>query len=207
MIGKFITIDGIEGVGKSTQMTFVYKYLSNKNIKVCKTREPGGSIVGDKIRNLLLVTDLTMSADTELMLMFASRCEHITKTIKPALAQGEWVLSDRFSDASFAYQGNGRGIDMTRIKQLSNWVQQDFEPDLSFFLDAPVDIAMSRVNNRGNKDRFEVESIDFFERIRSGFLQIAKLNPHRVVLINANDNIDAVSYNIKTSLDNFLNDN
>ncbi len=204
MSGKFITIDGIEGVGKSTQITFIYDYLKSKNIKVCKTREPGGSFVGDKIRNLLLTKKLAISADTELMLMFASRCEHIIKTIKPALARGEWVLSDRFSDASFAYQGYGRGIDIVRIKQLSNWVAQGFEPDLSFFLDLPVDIAMSRINNRGNKDRFESEGVDFFARIRKGFLEIAKANPNRVVLINANDSIDIVSANIKTVLDNFL---
>ena len=144
--GKFITIDGVEGAGKSTQITFICDYLKAKGVNVILTREPGGTDVGEKIRTLLLSNSTgKMHADTELMLMFAARNEHIQNKIMPALKQGDWVLSDRFTDASYAYQGGGRGLDVERIAQLEQWVLQDFTPDMTLLLDVPVEIGMSRV--------------------------------------------------------------
>ena len=160
--GKFITIDGVEGAGKSTQITFICEYLQAKGVNDVLTREPGGTDLGEQIRELLLNTKTkSMHSDSELLLMFSARNEHIHNKIIPALNNGDWVLSDRFTDASYAYQGGGRGLDMQRIEQLEKWVLQDFTPDMTLLLDIPVEQGMERDKSRGKKDRIELENMDF----------------------------------------------
>lgn len=184
--GKFITIDGVEGAGKSTQIAFICQYLADKGIQVMLTREPGGTDLGEKIRTLLLSnTTQSMRAETELMLMFASRNEHVHEKIIPALQRGDWVLSDRFTDASYAYQGGGRGLDIGRIAQLENWTLQGFAPDLTLLLDLPVKHGMLRIETRGEKDRIERESVAFFERVRQAYIDRAEQHPQRIQLIDA----------------------
>ncbi len=184
--GKFITIDGVEGAGKSTQITFICDYLKAKGINVILTREPGGTDLGEKIRELLLSTSTkSMHSDSELLLMFAARNEHIHDKIIPALEQGDWVLSDRFTDASYAYQGGGRGLDIKRIEQLEKWVLQDFVPDMTLLLDIPVEQGMSRVESRGEKDRIELEAMDFFQRVRQAYIARSKKYPQRIKLIDS----------------------
>ncbi|SMN10842.1 Thymidylate kinase [uncultured Candidatus Thioglobus sp.] len=199
--GKFITIDGVEGAGKSTQINFICDYLKAKGINVVLTREPGGTDLGEKIRELLLNPDSNMHSDTELMLMFAARNEHIQHKILPTLAQGDWVLSDRFTDASYAYQGGGRGLDMTRIAQLEKWVLQNFTPDMTLLLDVPVEIGMKRIESRGVKDRIEQENTDFFNRVREAYITRSKQYPQRIKLIDASQTIEHSQQQIKTILE------
>jgi dTMP kinase len=200
--GKFITIDGVEGAGKSTQITFICDYLKAKGVKVILTREPGGTDVGEKIRTLLLSNSTgKMHADTELMLMFAARNEHIQNKIMPALKQGDWVLSDRFTDASYAYQGGGRGLDVERIAQLEQWVLQDFIPDMTLLLDVPVEIGMSRVESRGKKDRIELEATDFFNRVRQAYIDRSEQFPERIKLIDSSQTVEHTKQQIKVVLD------
>jgi dTMP kinase len=200
--GKFITIDGVEGAGKSTQITFICDYLKAKGVKVILTREPGGTDVGEKIRTLLLSNSTgKMHADTELMLMFAARNEHIQNKIMPALKRGDWVLSDRFTDASYAYQGGGRGLDVERIAQLEQWVLQDFIPDMTLLLDVPVEIGMSRVESRGKKDRIELEATDFFNRVRQAYIDRSEQFPERIKLIDSSQTVEHTKQQIKVILD------
>ncbi|HAD99584.1 MAG TPA: dTMP kinase [Gammaproteobacteria bacterium] len=200
--GKFITIDGVEGAGKSTQITFICDYLKAKGVNVILTREPGGTDVGEKIRTLLLSNSTgKMHADTELMLMFAARNEHIQNKIMPALKQGDWVLSDRFTDASYAYQGGGRGLDVERIAQLEQWVLQDFTPDMTLLLDVPVEIGMSRVESRGKKDRIELEATDFFNRVRQAYIDRSEQFPDRIKLIDSSQTVEHTKQQIKVILD------
>ncbi|TEU21353.1 MAG: dTMP kinase [Gammaproteobacteria bacterium] len=200
--GKFITIDGVEGAGKSTQIEFICEYLKAKGVNVILTREPGGTDVGEKIRTLLLSNSTgKMHADTELMLMFAARNEHIQNKIIPALEQGDWVLSDRFTDSSYAYQGGGRGLDMERIAQLESWVVQDFAPDMTLLLDVPVEIGMSRVESRGKKDRIEMEKMDFFDRVRQAYIARSEEFPNRIKLINSSQTIEHTTKQIGVILD------
>ncbi|NYT27215.1 MAG: dTMP kinase [Candidatus Thiodubiliella endoseptemdiera] len=199
--GKFITVDGVEGAGKSTQINFICEYLKDKGINVILTREPGGTEIGEKIRTMLLSNSTgKMHADTELMLMFAARNEHIQNKIIPVLAQGDWVLSDRFTDASYAYQGGGRGLDIERIAQLENWVLQDFTPDMTLLLDVSVHIGMQRVESRGTKDRIEQEDFDFFNRVRQAYIARAKQYPQRIKLIDAVQSVDDTSRQIQAIL-------
>jgi dTMP kinase len=184
--GKFITIDGVEGAGKSTQIKFICDYLEAKGINVVLTREPGGTDLGEKIRELLLSTQTkSMHSDSELLLMFAARNEHIHHKIIPALEKGDWVLSDRFTDASYAYQGGGRGLDIERIERLEHWVLKGFTPDMTLLLDIPVDLGMSRVESRGEKDRIELEELDFFERVRQAYIDRSEKYPQRIKLIDS----------------------
>jgi dTMP kinase len=184
--GKFITIDGVEGAGKSTQITFIYEYLQAKGVNVVLTREPGGTDLGEQIRELLLNTKTkSMHGDSELLLMFSARNEHIHNKIIPALNNGDWVLSDRFTDASYAYQGGGRGLDIKRIEQLEKWVLQDLTPDMTLLLDIPVAQGMERIKSRGKKDRIELEEIDFFERVRQAYIARSKKYPERIKLIDS----------------------
>jgi dTMP kinase len=200
--GKFITIDGVEGAGKSTQITFIRDYLQNKGINVLLTREPGGTELGEKIRAILLDTDTqSMHPDTELLLMFAARNEHIQRTIKPALERGDWVLSDRFTDASYAYQGGGRGVEMARISQLEKWTLQDFTPDMTLLLDVPIELGMARVESRGKKDRIELEAMDFFQRVRQIYQARSVQFPRRIKLINAAKTAENTSQQIQIILD------
>ena len=200
--GKFITIDGVEGAGKSTQIDLICSYLHRKGIEVVRTREPGGTDLGEKIRSLLLdVDNKEMHSDTELLLMFSSRNELIQNKIIPALDKGHWVVSDRFTDASFAYQGGGRMLDLDRISKLESWVLGEFQPDLTLLLDVSVDIGMARIEARAAKDRIELEERAFFERVRSVFIDRSKSYPERIKLIDASGSISEIHTKIKLFLD------
>ena len=200
--GKFITIDGVEGAGKSTQIDLICSYLHRKGIEVVRTREPGGTDIGEKIRSVLLdVDNKEMHSDTELLLMFSSRNELIQNKIIPALNVGKWVVSDRFTDASFAYQGGGRMLSLDRIAKLENWVLGSFKPDLTFLLDISVEIGMTRVEARNAKDRIEQEERAFFERVRSVFIERSKIYPDRIKLINAERSVDEIQTQIQSIIE------
>jgi len=172
--GKFITIEGSEGAGKSTNIQYIKDYLDEKKINFIATREPGGTPVAEKIRDLLLDKQNTsLCEDSELLLMFAARAQHLNELIIPALQAGKWVISDRFTDASYAYQGGGRGLSWRKIAQLEQWVQGDLRPDATILLDIPVEQGMERVRQRGAIDRFEQEQLSFFKRIREAYLKLA----------------------------------
>ena len=184
--GFFITLEGIEGVGKSTQVNYLAELFKQLDRTVTITREPGGTLVGEAIRNILLNSkDLDISIETELLMMFAARAQHLHQIIKPALARNEVVICDRFTDASFAYQGAGRGIPKEKIKLLENWVQGELHPDLTFLLDAPVETGLERAGKRSKPDRFESESLAFFNVVRQEYLKIAAEEPDRVIVIDA----------------------
>ena len=200
--GKFITVDGVEGAGKSTQIDLICSHLQQKGIDVVRTREPGGTDLGEKIRSLLLdVDNKEMHSDTELLLMFSSRNELIQNKIIPALNKGSWVVSDRFTDASFAYQGGGRMLDLDRISKLESWVLGEFQPNLTLFLDVSVDVGMKRVEARAAKDRIELEERAFFERVRSVFIDRSKSYPERIKLIDGSGSISEIHNKIKLFLD------
>lgn len=199
--GKFITLEGGEGVGKTTNMKYVQQLLESAGRSVVVTREPGGTGLAEKIRDILL--DRHGEAITpvaELLLMFAARSQHIAHVIEPALQRGQWVLCDRFTDATFAYQGGGRGMDMETIAWLEQCVQGELRPDLTLLLDAPVAIGMGRAQHRGDFDRFEQEQVEFFERVRQVYLQRARLNQHRFKIINAAQSLDCVQMNIAEAI-------
>jgi dTMP kinase len=182
--GRFITFEGIDGAGKSTQHARLIEHLKASGRRVVATREPGGTPLGEKLRSLLLSE--AMHLETEALLMFASRREHIAEVIEPALARGDWVVCDRFTDASIAYQGGGRGLSRTKLMQLAQWVQGDLTPDLTFVFDAPVELAMARVRaSTGDPDRFEREQGEFFRNVRAAYLEIAREQPQRVRLLDA----------------------
>lgn len=186
MAGKFITIEGGEGVGKTTNIDYIKAIMNDVGIDYIATREPGGTPLAETIRDLLLdAKQKSMSDDTELLLMFAARAQHLNELIRPALARGQWVLCDRFTDATYAYQGGGRGIDTDRIAQLENWVQGDLRPDVTLLLDVPVDIGMARAASRSEPDRFEQEKLAFFERVRATYLARAEADPVRYRVIDA----------------------
>ena len=205
MKGKFITVEGGEGAGKSSNLAFIRHQLEKAGIDVLFTREPGGTQLGEDLRELLLGHKHTgMSDDTELLLMFAARAEHLHQKIIPALQQGSWVLCDRFTDATYAYQGGGRGIDITRIAQLEDWVQSELRPDLTLLLDLPVEVGLERAKNRSEPDRFEKEKLDFFENVRRAYLDIAKTSPDRVKVIDASLPLEQVQQQIQTVLSLYL---
>ena len=200
--GKFITIDGVEGAGKSTQIDLICSYLHRKGIEVVRTREPGGTEVGEKIRSVLLdVENQEMHSDTELLLMFSSRNELIQNKIIPALNDGHWVVSDRFTDASFAYQGGGRMLNLDRIAELEDWVLGDFKPDLTLFLDVSVEVGMARIEARAAKDRIELEEREFFERVRSVFISRSEAFPERIKLLDASGAVDDIHSKIRALID------
>ncbi|MFQ5469379.1 MAG: dTMP kinase [Gammaproteobacteria bacterium] len=204
-VGKFITLEGIEGVGKSTNLEFVHHQLVNQDIEVVVTREPGGTSLGEEIRGLLLdYRHDGMAADTELLLMFAARAEHIAKVIKPALDEGKWVLCDRFTDATYAYQGGGRDIGMDHIATLENWVQGQLRPDLTLLLDVPVELGLQRAGSRSAADRFEQENTAFFEEVREVYLKMANSQPERYRVIDASSPLEQVQKNILTVINDFL---
>ena len=201
MKGKFITIEGIEGVGKTTNIDFIHQQLVAAGRDVVRTREPGGTPLGEAIRGLLLDPEYTgMDSTCELQLMFAARAEHLTKVVWPALEQGQWVLCDRFTDATYAYQGGGRGIDTGVIARLEDLVQGDFRPDLTLLLDVPVEVGLARAGKRGAMDRFEQEKVEFFERVRSAYLDMAQRNPERYRVINAGQPLEAVQQQLAAML-------
>jgi dTMP kinase len=204
-IGQFITIEGIEGVGKTTAQEWVVQAITDAGFSVKTTREPGGTPMAESIRRVLLHSyDEDVEPDTELLMMFAARSQHIARVVKPNLQQGTWVVSDRFTDASYAYQGAGRGIPFSRIAELEQWVQGELRPDLTLLLDAPLDVALGRIMKRGGLDRIEAEDQAFFERIRQGYLARAKEEPSRFVMIDASQAVADVQAQIKTALTQFM---
>lgn len=192
---KFITFEGVDGAGKSTHLAWFADALRQRGLDVVVTREPGGTPLGEQLREILL--NQPMSIGTEAMLMFAARLEHIEQVIKPALRAGKWVVSDRFSDASFAYQGGGRGMNWDKLSQLEQWVHPDLQPDLTLYFDVPVEIARQRLANNVTLDRFEREQADFFERVRDGYHKRVKQNPQRYVVIDAAQTLDIVKHKLE----------
>lgn len=202
--GRFITVEGTEGVGKSTNMAYVKDWLEAKGHEVIHTREPGGTPLAEEIRELLLSKrDESVDSHTELLLMFAARCQHVYTKIQPALERGVWVLCDRFTDASYAYQGAGRGLGFDKLKELENWSLGGFKPDLTLMLDLPIELGLERAQKRGPVDRFEEEKIEFFSKVRQGYLDIAQAEPERMKLIDARGTIDEVQQQIKQTLELF----
>jgi dTMP kinase len=205
--GLFITVEGIEGVGKSTNMEYLHESLLAAGVEVVLTREPGGTELGEKIRGLLLDhNNQNMTDDTELMLMFAARAQHLAELIRPALAKGEWVLCDRFTDSTYAYQGGGRGIETRRIALLEDWVQGDFRPHVTLLLDVPVEVGMARAQARGELDRFEREQEAFFHQVREAYLDRARQEPGRFKIIDASCSIEEVQGQIDAVLDPLMED-
>jgi dTMP kinase len=200
-MSKFITLEGVEGAGKSTAIGVICNFLKKNNVDYVLTREPGGTEIADAIRDVLLKHySEDMCAQTELLLMFASRAQHIQRVIKPALARGQWVVSDRFTDASFAYQGGGRQIPRADIESMQHLVQADLLPDRTFLLDLPVEIGLERIASRGEKDRIEREEIDFFERVRQAYHDCVSLDPKRYRVIDASQSEQGVAEDIHKQL-------
>ena len=192
--GKFITFEGTEGVGKTTQINLLEKFLKTKNISCLLTREPGGTQLGEEIRETLLAKSNTKIDEmAELLLMFSARAQHLQEVIYPALAENKWVLCDRFTDASYAYQGGGREVPFAKIKLIENAVQDGFEPDLTILLSGNLENGMRRVSKRGDKDRFESEELDFFVRVNNSYLKLANNNPERIAVVDADQTIDKVA--------------
>lgn len=190
--GKFITLEGIDGAGKSTQLAWITELLQRGGKRVVVSREPGGTALGEQLRALLLDKSTTMHAETETLLMFAARREHLDKVILPALAQDQWVLSDRFTDASFAYQSGGRGLDSAKLDILEQWVQGTLQPDLTLYFDVPADVGQQRVSRGGVVDRFEQEQADFFLRVRAAYLDRAQRFSDRIKIIDSNQSLPEV---------------
>lgn len=195
MRGKFITLEGTDGAGKSTHIPFIVSLLQSRGIEVVSTREPGGTPLGEKLRELLLHRD--MHPETETLLMFAARREHIAQVIEPALARGAYVLSDRFTDASFAYQCGGRGVPVEKMTVLEEWVQGTLQPDATLLFDVPVAVSTQRLANTRAPDKFESESTDFFTRIREAYLARAAQHPQRFHVINTDRAIEDVQNSLK----------
>lgn len=200
--GRFITFEGIDGAGKSTHIGFVTSWLKAAGVHVVSSREPGGTAVGEKLRDLLLHEK--MDLETEALLMFASRREHIAQLIEPALAAGSWVLSDRFTDASFAYQGGGRGLALAKLEALEAWVHPHLQPDLTLLFDVPLDVARARLDATRTLDKFEQEEADFFARCRAEYLRRAAENPARIVVVDSTASIDAVRAALVAALEKLL---
>ncbi|TYQ20234.1 UNVERIFIED_ORG: dTMP kinase [Zoogloea ramigera] len=199
---KFITFEGIDGAGKSTHIAFVSKYLQDRGIDLVSSREPGGTQLGEKLRELVLHE--TMHLETEALLMFASRREHIAQVIAPALARGAWVISDRFTDASFAYQGGGRGMDLAKLDALEQWVHPHLQPDLTLLFDVPLDVARARLDATRTLDKFEQEKTDFFAATRNEYLRRAAQFPQRFRLVDATRTIAEIEVEITGILDDLL---
>ena len=201
MTARFITLEGIEGVGKTTQAGVVADALRALGHDVLLTREPGGTALGERVRAVLLDKTLpAMAPMTELLLVFAARAEHLDKVILPALAAGRWVVCDRFTDATYAYQGGGRGLPMRHIERLEALVQDGLQPDMTLLFDAPLDLALGRAKSRGEGDRFEAERAEFFARIRDAYLARAAAAPSRFHLIDASPDADTVSTRLRQLL-------
>jgi dTMP kinase len=210
MQGQFITLEGTEGGGKSTNLRFIESFLTAQGIDVVVTREPGGTDIGEAVRAILLNNDFSaMCDDAELLLMFAARAQHLQEKIQPALAAGKWVVSDRFTDATYAYQGGARGVDLQRIAQIEQWVQQGFQPNLTFIFDLPVEIGMARVLARSQQsgqviDRFEQEKQVFFEKVRQTYLERAHQSPERYTVLDASQPLKSVQHAIQARLQSVL---
>ena len=203
--GKFITIEGVEGVGKSTNMDFIANRLTAAGYNVLRSREPGGTPMAERIRDMLLEHgDEPLPDLAELLLFFASRTLNIENAIRPALAAGTWVLCDRFTDASRAYQGAGRGLEMDRIDTLAEWAHGDLNPDMTVLLDAPAEVGMRRAEKRGETDRLESEQMSFYTRVRGRYLALAEREPERFVVIDASEPLEAVQVQIAAQIDHLI---
>jgi dTMP kinase len=205
--GRFITVEGIEGVGKSTNIDYLAALIEARGHQVVKTREPGGTPMAERIRAMLLEHgDEPLPDIAELLLFFAARSLHISNTIGPALAEGRWVVCDRFTDASRAYQGYGRGLPSERIELLAEWIQDGLQPELTVLLDAPEEIGMGRAERRSEADRLESEEASFYQRVRRGYLELAARNRERFVVIDASQELPAVQQQIDAALGRILSD-
>ena len=198
---RFITLDGIDGAGKSTNLAVMKAWFEKHQLPVLFTREPGGTPAGEALREILLNPATQVSLRTETLLMFAARQQHLETVILPALKNGTHVVSDRFTDATFAYQGGGRGVPLQDIATLEHWVQGDFRPDLTLLLDVPLEVSMARIKQTREKDRFEQEAAEFFNRVREVYLQRANEQPERYAVIDSSQSLDAVKNQIETALD------
>lgn len=203
--GLFITVEGGEGVGKSTNMALLEEHLTSHGVELVVTREPGGTRLGEALRELLLeVSAVPLAPTAELLLIFAARAQHLQQVIEPALAAGKWVLCDRFTDATYAYQGGGRELPVAQVRELERLVQGDLRPDYTLLLDAPVAVGMSRARGRGELDRFEQEQLEFFERVRSTYLQLAAQSSGRFRIIDAAQSLQEVQKQILTVCEELL---
>ena len=204
--GKFLTVEGTEGVGKSTNIAFIQSFLEERGIDLVVTREPGGTPLAEELREMLLAKrEETFNATAELLIIFAARAQHLQTIILPALAQGRWVLSDRFTDATFAYQGCGRGLNIEHITLLENLVQGELRPDCTFLLDIDVKVGLQRAQQRAELDRFECEKIEFFENVRQGYLARVAENPRRYQKINAGQDLASVQKDLYKALTELVN--
>ena len=202
---RFITVEGIEGAGKTSCLDLLEQLIRQRGHEVLVTREPGGTPLGEDLRRLLLGHRHDgMADDTELLLMFAARAEHLHAKIEPALAAGSWVLCDRFTDATYAYQGYGRGIDLQRIAALETWVLGERRPDLTLLLDLPVEVGLERAGRRSTPDRFERQALTFFDRVRQGYLSLAAAAPGRFRVVDAAQSLDQVSRQVTATINAFL---
>jgi len=200
-MSKFITLEGIEGVGKTSNLRYIKECLERAGHDCVVTREPGGTNLGEALRGLLLShSDDNMSADAELLMMFAARAEHLSKVILPAIENNQTVLCDRFTEATYAYQGGGRMLDVDKISELEDWVQGDLRPDLTVILDAPVEIGRARAGRRSEPDRIEKEHDDFFQRVREAYIELANHYPHRICLVDASVELKNVQQQIHEKL-------
>lgn len=205
--GRFITVEGGEGVGKSTNIDFLCELIRRRSLQCLKTREPGGTPTAERIRELLLAHGDEPLPDTaELLLFFAARCLHVENVVRPALARGTWVVCDRFTDATRAYQGAGRGMDRERIETLARWVHADLVPDLTLLLDAPDAVGLGRAGRRGEADRLEAEARAFHEQVRAGYLALARDEPARFAVIDASRALPEVQADIGRAIQPLLND-
>ena len=195
--GKFITLEGIDGAGKSTHLGWVKSILVDRGKNVIVTREPGGTRLGEALRELLLDNSLAIHSETEALLMFAARREHLDKVILPTLDRGDWVISDRFTDASFAYQGGGRGLATQKLEELENWVHENFQPDLTLYFDVTVELGRQRISAIKSADRFEKEQSEFFEKVRDAYLERAYKFPDRIRVIDASQPLASVKNQVE----------
>lgn len=203
--GRFIVVEGIEGAGKSTHIAHIVNYLRAAGREVVATREPGGTTLGEAIRELVLApSENPMSPEAEVLLMFAARAQHIEDVIEPALGRGAWIVCDRFTDATYAYQGGGRDMPLSRIAALEDWVQGALRPDLTLLLDVDPEVGLKRVGERGGEDRFDQETVDFFGKVREVYLRRATLDRERYAIIDADQEVSAVRQGITAALDPLL---
>ena len=200
--GRLITVEGADGSGKTTQLEYIGKKIAEKGIPLVKTREPGGTVLGERLREILLgKTDLHIGMNSELLLMFAARAQHLEQVILPALRSGSWILSDRFTDATYAYQGGGRGITTERIEILEQWVQQGLQPDLTILFDVPVQTGLDRTLLRNTEpDRFEIQKVEFKEAVRNSYLERVNCFPERIQVVDSSVSIS----DVRSQIDNIL---
>ena len=196
-LGKFITFEGIDGAGKSTHLAWAADLLRGRGVSVVVTREPGGTILGEKLRQILLNGDQRIHPETEALMMFSARRQHLEEVIRPALQRGDWVLCDRFTDASFAYQGGGRGVEKQKLEELERWVHPDLQPDLTLLFDVSAELGQSRVERIKSPDRFEREDVGFFSKVRNAYLERLKQWPKRMVRIDGSKSVADIQLQIE----------